>query len=461
MTRLSIFIAVGFLLAPLSAYADAYSFSTDPQSIAVGSISGAIIVSSAAPAGQTTCLLLSSDSSTGEFSSSADTWKPVSVVTMNSGSSNRTFYYQDASAGTVTLTVRVAPRPSDVSDSCAAWGDAAGAVVATLHQTLTVGSSPNEPASSQSVQSQSSVTDPQSAASAQTTAQSSGGAAIPAITARITTDATAVVGAGTLFSGSAFGSQGEPLSGARYVWNFGDGAMAEGAQVRHTYSYPGTYDVLLSVGYNYSSATARAALAAAEAPVALIAEGDGSLTVANQSDYDLDIGSWSLAQGTSTFMVPEGTMLLRGKGVRFAPAVLGFMGDEHATLRYANGAIAASASVGAQSPLRGEVVALADAAASVPEKPAAASAAPTAAPSAAKAAPASKAPAPTTQTEQGTEQAAAAGLASFGIGWTYLAGLAALIAIGAVGTYYAHPTAAKREEDAETFGEADEFEIEG
>jgi competence protein ComEA len=282
-----------------------------------------------------------------------------------------------------------------------------------------------------------------------TTAQTPGGAGPPPVSARITTGAAALAGAGTLFTGEAFDQAGEPLtSGVRYLWNFGDGAVAEGARVLHTFNYPGAYSVQLSVGYNYSSATARLKVAAAPAAVALVAEGDGSLTVADNSADDLDIGLWSLAQGTtstssgqaSTFAIPEGTIVLAGEGVRFAPAVLHFDGGMAAVLYYPNGAPAASAAAGAHSPLRGERVVLASAQGGTQRQSNAASA---------------SQPAPTVK---GTDQAAAVATApaSKEIQWSYLVGLAAVIALGAVGTYYAHT----KPQLAVTDAAADEFEIE-
>lgn len=303
---------------------------------------------------------------------------------------------------------------------------------------------------------------PQHDASSSTPAQAAqpvGGASPPAITARITTDGAAIVGAGTLFDGAAFGAQGEPLVGARFVWNFGDGAAAEGARVVHTFAYPGTYDVQLAVAYNYSSATARLALDAVPAQVGLVAEGDGSLTLYNYSSSDLDIGWWSLRQATSAgsgqgsstpFVIPEGTAIIAGKGVRFAPAVLGFVGNEHAALYYPNRTLAAAAAVGAHSPLRGEVV----------EQPAAMKSAAagglrsdsdtTSGDSAADSS------SPSVPTVLADNVAAAGAAPEAPIEWIYFLALAGVIAVGVVGAYYAHP----RVMQAETFDESDEFEIE-
>jgi PKD repeat protein len=246
--------------------------------------------------------------------------------------------------------------------------------------------------------------------------------------------------------------------GARYLWNFGDGTAAEGAHVEHTYAYPGTYEVGLSVGYNYSSATALLALPVVAAQVSLVAEGDGSLTIYNHDASDLNIGWWSLRQGTSTFMFPEGTIVLAGKGVRFAPSVLRFVGDEHAALYYINGAQAAAASVGSNSPLRGQVVSMStakQAPSGYADLPAGKSAE-VGSPPLAKPPSGASSPSQGTSTLYGIDQAAAAAAAPWDIQWVYV-GLFAIIAIGAWGAYYAHPVVLKH---SETFDEASEFEIE-
>ena len=85
---------------------------TSQQSIFAGDVSAAITVqtqNSGSTAEQLdtsgTALDLSSTSTTGEFSSSATTWTPVTSITMNSGTANRTFYYKDTTPGTYTITV--------------------------------------------------------------------------------------------------------------------------------------------------------------------------------------------------------------------------------------------------------------------------------------------------------------------------------------------------------------------
>ncbi len=186
--------------------------------------------------------------------------------------------------------------------------------------------------------------------------QTQAGVGPPPITVRIKADMSTMVGGGSFFIGEAFGTQGAPLPNVRFIWNFGDGATAEGVRVFHAYSYPGKYMVQLTAAYNYSSGMDKMVVEAVSANVALRSEGDGSLLVLNLSDKDIDIGLWSLVEGSSTYTIPEDTLMLAKGGIRFAPTITNLKGGVGATLRYPNNALATSATAGPNSPLRGERV---------------------------------------------------------------------------------------------------------
>jgi competence protein ComEA len=195
---------------------------------------------------------------------------------------------------------------------------------------------------------------------AQDADDSSGVSSVPAITAAIDTDALSFAGGGSYFAGSAYGLQGMPLDGARFIWNFGDGATAEGQRVFHAYEYPGTYDVALTVASGASETMVRATVQAIPPALQLLAEGDGSVTVVNASPQTLDVGLWQLACGSTTFTIPQDTAILAGGGVRFSPLITHFPIDAGATiaakLLYPDGVLAAEASAAPDSPLRGEAV---------------------------------------------------------------------------------------------------------
>ena len=179
----------------------------------------------------------------------------------------------------------------------------------------------------------------------------------PAITVLITTDSRPMAGGGSYFIATAYGTEDSPLPSARYLWNFGDGSVAEGSRVFHTFSYPGRYAVSVTAAYNYSTGIDRVAVEAVGAVVSLEAPGDGSLLIRNKSSKEVSIGLWSLVDGGKSYVIPEGTIILAGEGVRFAPTVTGLGGTRVAELIYPNGVLASAAQVSANSPLRGERVA--------------------------------------------------------------------------------------------------------
>lgn len=269
-----------------------------------------------------------------------------------------------------------------------------------------------------------------------TTSSSSGGNAPPEIAARIEAPTLILVGAGSAFSATAYDSAGKPLQGARFIWNFGDGTVGEGAQLLHTYVYPGSYEVVLTAAYNYSGAIVRLSLDAAPAQVALYAEGDGSLTVADVGGRGLYIGLWQIVQGNGLYTVPQDTAVLPGKGVRFAPGVLGFIGSEDARLLYPNRTVAAAAQTSASSPKRGVSVDLT------------------------KAQPAGPTPVVVAQDLQPAEEGEVLGSTTENsVFWYSLGGLVLLIALGSAAIYALQPRRARVEEETELT--ADEFDIQG
>ena len=104
-------------VAPLMAAADSalithLVFTNTPQTIQPNTVSATLTVQTRSAGGTSEqisggpqIIQLSSSSGTGEFSSNATNWIPVSVLTMNSGTANRNFFYRDSTSGTHTLTV--------------------------------------------------------------------------------------------------------------------------------------------------------------------------------------------------------------------------------------------------------------------------------------------------------------------------------------------------------------------
>lgn len=262
------------------------------------------------------------------------------------------------------------------------------------------------------------------------------------ITARAGKDQTTFVGAGSIFEGEALGTQGSPLQNARYVWNFGDGIVAEGKSVMHTYLYPGTYIAVLSVASGEYSASDRLTVTVVSPEVSLAIEVDGSLVVRNASSQEIDLGVWMLTAGGAMFTIPRGTIVLSGGSVRFAPSVLGFSGATNAALLGPNGTVAA------QTKQQNSVAPV-----------------PVVTGNTAKPLPATQSVKTSTATPRvsedivGEDLIAAPVSSNFSLPlWGYLVGLIALVGLGVVGSLYARLS---KEQAGGTKSTADEFEISG
>ncbi len=153
-------------------------------------------------------------------------------------------------------------------------------------------------------------------------------------------DKTAMAGADVLFQGKALGLEKKPLENARYLWNFGDGEIKEGQQVFHAYRYPGVHMVTLSVASGSFSSEDRAIVTVVEARASLTEVVAGSyVEISNHSIYDLDLSRWQVVSGRDVFVIPDQTIILAGKRIRFAWQTLKFTEiDKSAGLFYPSGA---------------------------------------------------------------------------------------------------------------------------
>lgn len=274
----------------------------------------------------------------------------------------------------------------------------------------------------------------------------------PIISAQFESDDVVMVGGGSFFSGHTYGKEGYPLSGARYLWNFGDGATAEGQKVFHTYSYPGTYAVILTVANDLSTASAKKTIQAVPAQVALFAESDGSVVLSNKSKEDMNVGLWMLLCSSlptspssgAAFTIPENTTLLAGGGIRFAPTITNISCGTDARLLYPNGSLAADAGVSPTSPLRGQTL-----------SPQEVSAMQTVSKKVYNYVPIAAEETPSTKTNASELGAAAAESATEFPWWGYAVAAGALTVIGAGAAMYA-----RVERQQATLEEGEEFDIE-
>ncbi|MCW9054538.1 MAG: lamin tail domain-containing protein [Candidatus Pacebacteria bacterium] len=161
----------------------------------------------------------------------------------------------------------------------------------------------------------------------------------PQITAFAGDNRVVTVGADAEFKGTAAGLLGEPLAGARYLWNLGDGSTREGESVLYHYQYPGEYIVVLNVSSGEFSATDHIVVSALPALVYITEATPAYVALTNKSDRTLDLSWWILKSGSDTFMLPEYTSILPGHTLRFAASVTGLrpQGASDTELQYPNG----------------------------------------------------------------------------------------------------------------------------
>ncbi|TSD03896.1 MAG: hypothetical protein Greene071436_232 [Parcubacteria group bacterium Greene0714_36] len=308
-----------------------FVFVSEPQAIRAGETSAEVKIQAQDGAGnekkteETIDLIFSSTSSTGEFLNASG--NPVSTV-MARGTANRTFYYRDASPGTHTLTVSATGRISGQI-----W---------TAIQSITIPLSTGAGAPVTPAVSSATATPSPAAASGSVTATP----IPPTIEARAGKDQTAVAGATVNFQGTAIGLLGVPIENARFWWNFGDGATAEGHDAAHVFRVPGIYLTGLHVSSGIYAASDYVAVTVIPNKVSIseVVGGDAGFTrLKNGSEMALDIGGWTIEDGQGkSFVLPPHTMIRGKSDVALPHAVTGFIGAPSLTVRFPDGSVSFS-----------------------------------------------------------------------------------------------------------------------
>ena len=155
---------------------------------------------------------------------------------------------------------------------------------------------------------------------------------------------TGVVSAMQFFNGKAYGIRGELLQNARFVWNFGDGNFKEGEHVSHTYLYPGTYRISLTVSSGEFANTDRKVVTISEADVEIVYADRGRIEIANNTPLELDLSFWKIKYKNSYFTLPKNTFIL-GESVGVFPAAstqIVMHNLEEISLLYPNGLVAST-----------------------------------------------------------------------------------------------------------------------
>ena len=328
-------------------------FTTNSQTIKPNEISETITVQTQdangnyATSTQTACLELTTNSSTGEFSSSNTKWNPVKILTMSKGSANRNFYYKDSAAGNYDLSVKISLKPEG-KPACTEWPKEEWDIKWNVKQNIIVSSSFS---SASSQENQSSSANSSSSSSFATEVIASGSVAYnyknEQILAKAGEDKTAVAGADVVLEGNALGFKKEPLLNARYLWNLGDGSYKEGKNIRHIYKYTGNYIAVLIVssGDISTSASDRINIKVIPNELRIIETKNEFIKLKNKSGVILDVSGWFLKSGGVIFKFPDYSLVAANSELVISSDVSGIKFADNnfsAEILYPNGSVAFS-----------------------------------------------------------------------------------------------------------------------
>lgn len=351
-TYFAVFYAVSSVIAlgipvRVSAQVAGIVFTSDSVSAAPSVRSAQITLQTQDAAGivyklaQTGCVSLATDSPGGAFYSSATSQTPAPILSMSKNTSTKNFFYQDTVVGTHHLTAIFALKPDTESRACTVWPVSEWGTTIQASQVVTIGSQTVTTTQGETTETQTQSPSVSAATPALPPVSSYVPPPMPTLFADAGTDRVVVVGADSVFAGRAYTRTQEVVTDhVRYVWNFGDGSIAEGERVLHHYAYPGRYMVVLDVAHDKTPATHRIVVTAEPARLGFESLPDGGVGITNGSGRDLDLSHWVVRTSGNPFMIPEESIILAGEVMRIPAAVLGVRSTAQTELAYPNGVLA-------------------------------------------------------------------------------------------------------------------------
>lgn len=137
----------------------------------------------------------------------------------------------------------------------------------------------------------------------------------------------------------------ETLVIGKFKWNFGDGSMKEDInsnEFEHIYFYPGDYVLSLNYSERKSSSvddSDRIIIKVVPNEITISSVGDAIdpfIEIENKSNYEMVLDGWIIYAGMHYFKIPEGTVLLANKKVKFSNKVTGFIIEDLNTVTITN-----------------------------------------------------------------------------------------------------------------------------
>ena len=116
-------------------------------------------------------------------------------------------------------------------------------------------------------------------------------------------------------------------SSITYNWSFGDGTMAVGNLINHTYKFPGDYVVVLNATGGDKQAVSRIEIKVI-LPQLSVSKVQGGVEVFNKSKNEINLEGWTLSGSNKSFIFPKDTLILSNRKVTFADSVTNVIGEK-------------------------------------------------------------------------------------------------------------------------------------
>ena len=324
--KLLFLIASFFLFAGVVSADNTFIFSTDPQSIPVGQVSGKINVEASSPVTETTYLNFTSSSPTGQFLNGSG--NPLTSAYISTGDSNRAVYYEDSTAGDFTISVDILHKDKteitsisqDIFIGQPVSGDDSNDNSTTTENATTTNTTTNSNDDSEAVTGNSAPSS--SAHSSPEPLSDTGQESSFEISAG--RDRLTSVGNSLDFKASPTETPNTSSGTITYVWSFGDGTTATGSEVSHTYRFAGNYSVVCNASFSDNAAVSRLSVKVIDPKISM-SRVSGGIQIENNSGAEINLEGWMLQGQNKTFIFPKDTLISNGNKIVFADVVTGIL----------------------------------------------------------------------------------------------------------------------------------------
>lgn len=117
-------------------------------------------------------------------------------------------------------------------------------------------------------------------------------------------------------------SESERNGKIKYFWNFGDGNTTKGRRVKHTYKFPGLYNVVLNAVGKTNKAVSRTEVLVLESKIEAVVNEYG-IEIKNNSNSEINIGNFKIKKKKKDYLFPKDTIVSSNSSIIFSWNILG------------------------------------------------------------------------------------------------------------------------------------------